>query len=62
MSTLPDARTRKYLLLYVEDNAANLALVEQLLGRRGDVMLLSASTGERGLALAREQLQLQAQP
>lgn len=56
MPILPDSPTRKYLLLYVEDNAPNLALVEQLLGRRGDVTLLSATTGARGLELAREQL------
>ena len=56
MPTSLDASAHKHLVLYVEDNAANLALVEQLLGRRGDVTLLSATTGERGLTLARDHL------
>lgn len=55
MPNEPDTRTYNYLLLYIEDNAANLALVEQLLDRRKDVKLLSASTGAEGLALAFEQ-------
>jgi CheY-like chemotaxis protein len=53
MPTSLDPGAPKHVLLYVEDNAANLALVEQLLGRRGDITLLSSTTGERGLALAR---------
>ena len=40
-------------LLYVEDNPANLALVEQLIGRRGDLRLLSAIDADRGIELAR---------
>lgn len=56
MSTSPAARAPNHVLLYVEDNASNLALVEQLLGRRGDVTLLSATTGQGGLELAREHL------
>jgi CheY-like chemotaxis protein len=42
------------LVLYVEDNPANLALVEQILARHGGVRLISADDGPRGLALARE--------
>ena len=40
-------------LLYVEDNRANLQLVEQLIARRPDMRLLSAGDGTRGIALAR---------
>jgi CheY-like chemotaxis protein len=40
-------------LLYVEDNPANLKLVEQLIARRPDMRLLSARDGNRGVELAR---------
>ena len=40
-------------LLYVEDNPANLKLVEQLIARRPDMRLLSASDGNLGIELAR---------
>ena len=40
-------------LLYVEDNRANMQLVEQLIARRPDMRLLSAADGARGIALAR---------
>ena len=40
-------------LLYVEDNPANLKLVERLVGRRHDLRLLSAIDGNRGVELAR---------
>jgi len=43
-------------LLYVEDNRANLKLVEQLIARRPDLRLLSAQTGDLGLQIARETL------
>ncbi|MCC6072538.1 PAS domain S-box protein [Massilia sp. GCM10020059] len=43
-------------LLYVEDNPANLALVEQLIARRGDVKLLTAIDGHLGIELARTYL------
>ncbi|MES2017680.1 MAG: PAS domain S-box protein [Pseudomonadota bacterium] len=43
-------------LLYVEDNPANLALVEQLIARRGDLRLLSAVDGQSGVELARAYL------
>ena len=43
-------------LLYVEDNPANLALVEQLIARRGDVKLLTAIDGHLGVELARTYL------
>ncbi len=40
-------------LLYVEDNPANLALVEQLIARRNDLKLLTAIDGYLGIELAR---------
>ena len=40
-------------LLYVEDNPANLKLVEQLIARRPDIRLLSARDGNLGIELAR---------
>ena len=43
-------------LLYVEDNPANLLLVEELIARRPDIRLLSARDGHRGVAIAREVL------
>jgi len=46
-----DARMRT--LLYVEDNPANLKLVERLIARRSDLRLLSAIDGNRGVELAR---------
>jgi CheY-like chemotaxis protein len=40
-------------LLYVEDNPANLQLVEQIIARRPDMRLLSARNGTLGIELAR---------
>ncbi len=40
-------------VLYVEDNPANLALVEQLIARRNELKLLTATDGDQGVALAR---------
>jgi PAS domain S-box-containing protein len=40
-------------MLYVEDNPANLKLVEQLIARRPDMRLLSATDGTLGVQLAR---------
>lgn len=40
-------------VLYVEDNPANLKLVEQIVARHPNVELLSAPTGRLGLELAR---------
>jgi PAS domain S-box-containing protein len=40
-------------LLCVEDNPANLKLVERLLARRSDIRLISARDGQRGVDLAR---------
>jgi PAS domain S-box-containing protein len=43
-------------LLYVEDNPANLELVEQLIARRSDLRLLSAPDGTVGVEYARAYL------
>jgi CheY-like chemotaxis protein len=43
-------------LLYVEDNPANLELVEQLIARRSDLRLLSAADGNVGVEYARAYL------
>jgi PAS domain S-box-containing protein len=50
----PDAPPRT--LLYVEDNPANLELVEQLIARRPDMRLLSAADGSLGIEFARAHL------
>jgi signal transduction histidine kinase/AmiR/NasT family two-component response regulator len=42
-----------HTLLYVEDNPANLELVEQLVARRPDLHLLSAADGNLGIEFAR---------
>jgi CheY-like chemotaxis protein len=46
-----DAQLRT--LLYVEDNPANLMLVEDLIARRPNIRLLSARDGNRGIEIAR---------
>jgi len=46
----PEATLRT--ILYVEDNPANLRLVEQLIGRYPNMRLLSAGDGKSGIALA----------
>jgi signal transduction histidine kinase/ActR/RegA family two-component response regulator len=52
LPTLRPSRT----VLYVEDNPANLALIEQLVARRPDLILLSANDAMAGLKIARESL------
>ena len=42
-------------LLYIEDNQANMQLVEQLIARRPDMRLLSAGDGMSGIEIARTQ-------
>jgi signal transduction histidine kinase/CheY-like chemotaxis protein len=43
---------QKWTLLYVEDNPANLMLVEQILQSRSDIKLLSAPQARMGIELA----------
>jgi PAS domain S-box-containing protein len=50
--TVP-AGTPLRTLLYVEDNPANLELVEQLIARRPELRLLSAADGTLGIEFAR---------
>jgi len=52
-STIPPKRLRPRLLLYIEDNPANLKLIEQLIARRPDLRLLTAQNGRDGITLAR---------
>jgi len=52
-SIRPDEPMRT--LLYVEDNPANLRLVEQLMARRPELRLLTAMDGLTGIQLARDQ-------
>ena len=46
-----DARLRT--LLYIEDNPANMMLVEQIIAQRSDMRLLTAVNGILGIELAR---------
>ena len=45
---------RLHTLLYVEDNPANLKLVEQIIARRPDIRLLTAVNGNSGIEIARD--------
>ncbi len=45
--------TRLFTLLYVEDNPANLKLVEQIIARHTDMRLLTAVNGSSGIEIAR---------
>jgi len=49
----PPGGTPQRTLLYVEDNPANLELVEQLVARRPDLRLLGAADGTVGVEFAR---------
>ena len=51
-SQTPDGKARR-TLLYVEDNPANLELVEQIIARRTDLRMLSAAEGSIGIEFAR---------
>ncbi len=51
-STTPSIRT----LLYVENNQANLTLVQRLISHRTDLRMLSAADGQHGVELARTSL------
>jgi PAS domain S-box-containing protein len=59
-ATDPGAQIRygaaRRTLLYVEDNPANLKLIEQLIARRPDMRLLTARDGDSGIHLARVNL------
>ena len=44
----------RHVVLYIEDNLANLKLVQNLLGRRPNIKIIPAMQGRLGLELARE--------
>jgi len=50
-ATAPSAAAQ-HIVLYIEDNPANLKLVAQILGRLPHIHLLTAHTAELGIALA----------
>jgi signal transduction histidine kinase/ActR/RegA family two-component response regulator len=52
-ATGSDTPAATSLVLYIEDNASNLTLLQSILSRRPAVRLLPAVTGEAGLHLAR---------
>ncbi|MEO8384881.1 MAG: ATP-binding protein [Betaproteobacteria bacterium] len=52
----PAAGTPLRTLLYVEDNLANLKLVQQIIARRADLCLLTATEAITGIAAARTNL------
>jgi len=51
--TAERALSSQRTLLYIEDNAANLELVKELIERRTDLKLLTAIEGQLGIQLAR---------
>jgi signal transduction histidine kinase len=53
VSTTSPALKKAPLLLYVEDNPANLRLVEEIVAFRGDLRMLSAPDAQLGIELAR---------
>ena len=52
---MPDInlKTKPHTLLYVEDNLANLKLMESIVARRPGMRLLCAQTGTKGIEMAR---------
>jgi PAS domain S-box-containing protein len=55
-SPKPTACTERRTVLYVEDNPANLALVQELLTRRSHLRLISAADGNLGVEYAQTYL------
>lgn len=51
-----DNKYRLQSLLYIEDNPANLMLVEDIIARRDDLRLFSAKDGSEGIKIANELL------
>ncbi len=52
-ASVPALPSKQRTLLYVEDNPANMELVEQLIARRSDLKLLTAINGHLGIVMAR---------
>ncbi len=53
LKTTAQQEKQRYTLLYIEDNPANLKLVEQIILSRPDIKLLSAPQAQMGIDLAR---------
>lgn len=53
MPEIVPAPDQKCVVLYIEDNPSNLALMERIVGLRKDVKLLAAGQGQIGLDLAK---------
>jgi CheY-like chemotaxis protein len=53
-AAIPEPGQRVFTVLYIEDNLANLELIERILARRPGIRLLSAMQGRIGWSLARE--------
>jgi len=53
LSRTVTASTQESVLLYIEDNPANLRLIEQMIGFRKDLRLLTAPDAHLGIDLAR---------
>jgi CheY-like chemotaxis protein len=54
-TVLDDATSFRGTVLYIEDNASNLRLVERVVKQRSGVRLLAAVQGASGLEMARQQ-------
>jgi len=52
-ATLASSESTVKTLLYVEDNPANLMLVEDIIARRNNIRLLTARDGNKGVEVAR---------
>lgn len=50
--SMEDSDAKQYRILYIEDNSANLSLVETALTHRDHVQLLKASNAEEGIQVA----------
>jgi PAS domain S-box-containing protein len=50
-----DGTPQRRTILYVEENLSNLETIRRALDGRGEIALLTAATGRRGVDLAREQ-------
>jgi signal transduction histidine kinase/ActR/RegA family two-component response regulator len=54
--TEAQAQAAERTMLYVEDNPANLKLIQEILGFRPEIRLLTATDGSAGVELARSEL------
>ncbi|MES2088912.1 MAG: PAS domain S-box protein [Pseudomonadota bacterium] len=56
VTQVPELNTQVHTVLCVEDNPANLLLIERLISRRSDIRLLCARDGTHGIEIARASL------